>query len=641
MSKRAAPAILIDDDKDDDVDAQEDASGQMKQEHTATKEEEPHHAMMKRRAPGASGPDPKQKRASASAAPVVRPPPSGFDGPAGPDDEAVDDTYEDDADDRQTEATEQPGPLPAVKPLQWTRQMALQSSGSPVDGFVSFQNAQYMTMVDEALQEILAHPIFVGVKREEALTVEAGSNMQPFSVETVTAQLRRAGSSKVGGNLFWLDMRLESTASSTPVRAGSVIKTAMEFYNEPKAVLGDVEVAVNSRWADPAQAPRVVMEDRPYRVVSPVEKLHAIVFAVQRDIAEGHVQKLQEWKKILLSTSMVFRIQENDEALRWQALNLRERPGIEYDLVRHGALQRIIEIRDFVSKRPELNGSNRAMSKTIAAEYNGKLKLSDFSEKLSDTMVFQCLEVYDRVLMRSPTILSMLHEMDGELGTKNPFDKVARLFALSGKCSGAIGQAEWLFAYLKDLFEGGKMGFDDFGKRLLAGADSKQKGLADLILLKKTALSRLLSWASSRIREDELKVLHSMTSTVADFRAAVGRVWSRTAPLKVATPWRAGWSRGGDGLLTFIENFIFGTQYDEVCQTWMQRRKPLDELFEMEAIADEMASIEASAKEEQATTEEAKPVVLAGVEPESEAVSADELGTALSRTRTWQKFSRT
>ena len=332
-----------------------------------------------------------------------------------------------------------------------------------------------------------------------------------------------------------------------------------------------------------------------------------------------------QWKKIVLSTTMVFRIQENDEALRWQALNLREQPGIEYDLVRFGAVQRIIEIRDFVSKRPELNGSNRTMAKPVAAQYNKKIKLSVFSENLSETMVYQCLEVYDRILARSPVILSMLHEMDSRLGTKNPFDKVARLYALSSKCTGAISQAEWVFTYLKDLFEGGKMSSDDFGKRMLAGADSKQKGIADLILVKKSALSRLLSWGSSRVKEAEMKAMRAMTNTMGDFRAAVGRVWSRTAPMKVAMPWRAGWSRAGDGLLGFIENFVFGVQYDEVIQSWMQRRKPLDELFEMETIADEMAIIEAAAKEEQATVKEAKPVAQGVVEPDSEAVTAEEL----------------
>ena len=400
----------------------------------------------------------------------------------------------------------------------------------------------------------------------------------------------------------------------------------MEYYNEPAAVLGDVQVAVNSCWADPEQAARIVISDRPYQVVSPVEKLHAVLFAIQRDMSEGHMDKLVQWKKIVLSTTMVFSIQENDEAMRWQALNLREQPGIEYDLVRFGALQRVIEIRDFVSKRPELNGSNRTMAKIIAEAYNKKIKLSKFSESLSDTMVFQCLEVYDRILVRSPVILSMLHEMDSKLGARNPFDKVARLYALSSKCTGAISQAEWVFTYLKDLYEGGKMGSDDFGKRVLAGADSKQKGIADLILVKKSALSRLLSWGSSRIKEAEMKAMHAMTNTVGDFRAAVGRVWSRAAPMKVPMPWRAGWTRAGDALLGFIENFVFGVQYDEVIQTWMHRRKPLDELFEMESIADEMALIEAAGKEEQATVEEAKPVVQGSMEPDSgEAVTADEL----------------
>ena len=52
------------------------------------------------------------------------------------------------------------------------------------------------------------------------------------------------------------------------MRAGSVMKTAMEYYSEPGAVLGDVEVAVSSCWADPEQAARIVISDRPYQVAS-------------------------------------------------------------------------------------------------------------------------------------------------------------------------------------------------------------------------------------------------------------------------------------------------------------------------------------------------------------------------------------
>lgn len=56
---------------------------------------------------------------------------------------------------------------------------------------------------------------------------------------------------------------------------------------------------------------------------------------------------LAKWGNILLSTPVVFRIIENSDDLYWAHLELRNKPGLEFNLVRHSALQRICDIQPY------------------------------------------------------------------------------------------------------------------------------------------------------------------------------------------------------------------------------------------------------------------------------------------------------
>ena len=56
---------------------------------------------------------------------------------------------------------------------------------------------------------------------------------------------------------------------------------------------------------------------------------------------------LAKWRNILLSSTVVFRIIENAHDLYWARLELREKRGLEFNLVRHSALQRICDIQPY------------------------------------------------------------------------------------------------------------------------------------------------------------------------------------------------------------------------------------------------------------------------------------------------------
>ena len=77
-------------------------------------------------------------------------------------------------------------------------------------------------------------------------------------------------------------------------------------------------------------------------MISPPEGVHAFLLAVARGCRESNVTALKDWRKLMLCTCAFFQEAENE--LYWATMNLREKPGLEHDLVRHSALQRVLEV---------------------------------------------------------------------------------------------------------------------------------------------------------------------------------------------------------------------------------------------------------------------------------------------------------
>lgn len=137
--------------------------------------------------------------------------------------------------------------------------------------------------------------------------------------------------------------------------------------------------------------------ERPFKLISAPESLHSMVIAIRRDCDEEIKDNLIAWRRILLSTSVIFKVIENSDEMYWEHLSLREKPGLEYDLVRHSALQRICDIQQRALHVPSYHRtSNRALAKMLFKDYQ-RLQVSERSEKITETFIFHCLEAVGSV----------------------------------------------------------------------------------------------------------------------------------------------------------------------------------------------------------------------------------------------------
>lgn len=212
--------------------------------------------------------------------------------------------------------------------------------------------------------------------------------IEPAPVDTRTA--------KCGCNFFWLSLESSSLTNHVPLRTQKIKEMAESYFKEPKPLFSDPQVAVSPLWADLKKKVDPAAE-RPFKLISAPESLHSMVIAIRRDCDEEIKDNLIAWRRILLSTSVIFKVIENSDEMYWEHLSLREKPGLEYDLVRHSALQRICDIQQRALHVPSYHRtSNRALAKMLFKDYQ-RLQVSERSEKITETFIFHCLEAVGSV----------------------------------------------------------------------------------------------------------------------------------------------------------------------------------------------------------------------------------------------------
>ena len=109
--------------------------------------------------------------------------------------------------------------------------------------------------------------------------------------------------------------------------------------------------------------------------------------------------------------------------------------GLEYELVRHTALSRVLDIVTYAQK------SRVGDAAKLAAAYATNLTFSDLSEKVTANLVSSALDIHAKLLTQG-SCLQMLIGLDDQ--KMNPLDSVTKLHVIATK-SGR--KAEWLLAW--------------------------------------------------------------------------------------------------------------------------------------------------------------------------------------------------
>eukprot|EP00971_Amphidinium_carterae_P118785 2353286-Amphidinium_carterae.1 len=244
--------------------------------------------------------------------------------------------------------------------------------------------------------------------------------------------------------------------------------------------------------------------------------------SVRRDVEIGDESVLDAWKTVLYSCTIVFKAIECEEDWRLAHLQLKESPGVEFDIVRHSALSRLLDVVAF-ARRHHMNTSD---AEALAKQYAGNLTLAESSERITKNLVTCALEVHDRLLTRSELCMQLLLRLD-QMGSKNPLDSITKLHILStsaGSGTTAVAKQEWLLSMLCDGIDHGVYGSDECTIPSLRGRGegAGRKGTADIILAKQELLQWLLGFCTKNMPSNVSDKLREMTKSVASWREAMG-----------------------------------------------------------------------------------------------------------------------
>ena len=206
------------------------------------------------------------------------------------------------------------------------------------------------------------------------------------------------------GNFFWVDLGLDPAIAHTAIKTRKCNEIAERYYKTPKPLMSEIVVGVSQSFS--LKSHQVAPSPGFLRRVSPPEPLHALIMAIHRDVKSEEVEKLRQWRGILLNTLLSFEIIEKDSSLHHKNTQLRERSGIEHELIRHSSLSRCLDVANFSARMQatKLKKSERgkaSWARQVSEAYNADLVLSELSEKVTESFVERSLAVSSRMLKSS------------------------------------------------------------------------------------------------------------------------------------------------------------------------------------------------------------------------------------------------
>ena len=315
-----------------------------------------------------------------------------------------------------------------------------------------------------------------------------------------------------------------------------------------------------------------------------------MIMAVHRDVENEEVEKLQQWREILLNTLLSFEIVEADASLHFKNTQLRENAGIDFELVRHSSLSRCMDVINFASRLQlaQKKKKNPSWAKQVSEAYNADLVMSKLSEQVTETWVERALQVNSRMLTKSTAIVSQLLYLDDTYGTNGPLDSIHKLHSLLSKAGtgpGSVKKLEWMIGLICDLFDYGALGADHFTKRELGGR------MGEALITKYDLLGELIKWAEEAgVDQAAIQKIKEITESLGTYREACGRSW---LPInqQPACPWRAAFPASADIFFGLLDGVVYSTAYDEVIVSWVRSKKALADFMKMSPVCETLEEV--------------------------------------------------
>ena len=139
---------------------------------------------------------------------------------------------------------------------------------------------------------------------------------------------------------------------------------------------------------------------------------------------------LKGWKRMILSTTFKFVLLENEDDQHFKLLSLRQEMGANYAGMRLSALQTILDVDGFRTRK-EQNGAGKLSSDKIAKLYLDNVHFAETATERpsSNDFIDKAITISNRMLS-IPEVKRMLLDADAKYGLKHPLDSVTKLHAV-------------------------------------------------------------------------------------------------------------------------------------------------------------------------------------------------------------------
>ena len=161
-------------------------------------------------------------------------------------------------------------------------------------------NEGYFGDFQKALDTIRAHKCFENIMNSTALAKDGVPAFNEDDMKKALGSKGGSGSYVACGNVFWVDF-LFSTMRGVPFNKTNIQLLVNHQFAKPSCPSSHIEIAV----ADPKH----LEPQGSWRSVTPEEKLHAMLWAIHRDVVNPEVKEkvIKDWVNAVLNVTFLFR----------------------------------------------------------------------------------------------------------------------------------------------------------------------------------------------------------------------------------------------------------------------------------------------------------------------------------------------
>ncbi len=398
--------------------------------------------------------------------------------------------------------------------------------------------------------------------------------------------MQTTGRYRCAGNMLWADLKLEATL---PTRLAQVTRVQNTYFRTcppqfPQLVIvgvTDVDVNPITQWGHRGGLPRI----------SPEEPIHALILAAKAALDAGLGDAvLTEWRACILNTPFEFVRCESPRDLVWKRINVRESYATQFDLFTRTTLGRIHEVWDVMLKLEQERGRPPAPT-AVAQAWADNANMSGTSEPVTLSFIDTSLTVRRRVLS-DPGTLAAIQRADDRWGKATPWNSIYKMEMLARKI-GVHGDKKnllWMVEGVEHMVLERDLRVEECTVKALSGKATSNRGLLDLLLLKRGILQHLLFVTLPHL-EYPAEVFCCVQEVMGDHTAfrtnylEKGRSWLGVLPLAVQK------------LVIIIANVVYGSQSNGALKTQLKMSNNVQEALEIPCLAEPLRDVTNTASE--------------------------------------------